>query len=296
MWYGAAMHTPLQYVRTNPMARLAAFATTLATVFGVAALAGAAVGPSPAKRKQATDEMAMHGAEPGHADMAPAGLAISEDGYRLAIADSSLQAGRAQTLRFRVLDAQGKPVHDFAEEHGSRLHLIIVRRDLTGYQHVHPRLDAGGTWSIPLTLPSAGAYRAFADFQTSGKHLTLGADLFVPGRFQPRPLPAPASVASVDGYDVELTEQSAGKLHFTVRRAGREVTDIQPYLGARGHLVALREGDLAYLHVHPEEGPTPGAGISFQAEYPSSARYRLFLQFKHEGRVHTAEYTREVTR
>jgi hypothetical protein len=60
--------------------------------------------------------------------------------------------------------------------------------------------------------------------------------------------------------------------------------------------VALRQGDLAYLHVHPEEGPAPGAGVSFEAEFPSAAKYRLYLQFKHAGRVHTAEFTREVTR
>ena len=29
---------------------------------------------------------------------------------------------------------------------------------------------------------------------------------------------------------------------------------MEPYLGAKGHLVALREGDLAYLHIHPEGG------------------------------------------
>ena len=63
----------------------------------------------------------------------------------------------------------------------------------------------------------------------------------------------------------------------------------EPYLGAGGHLVALREGDLAFLHVHPT-----GDGPDFEVEFPTPGRYRLFLQFKHEGRVHTAAFTREV--
>jgi hypothetical protein len=268
----------------------------LATVFGLAAIAGGAVGPAPrSPGGGAHGEQAM-GMSGNGASMAPAGLAIAQDGYRLALGSTSFQAGRTRALRFRVLDSRGMPVHDFDSEHGARLHLIVVRRDLTGYQHVHPRLASDGTWSIPLTLPDPGAYRMFADFQTGGRHLTLGADLFVPGNFKPRPLPAQAGTAAVDGYSVELSERSPGALHFRVRRGRREITDLQPYLGARGHLVALREGDLAYLHVHPEEGATPGAGVSFQASFPSTARYRLFLQFKHEGRVHTAEYTREVTR
>ena len=59
--------------------------------------------------------------------------------------------------------------------------------------------------------------------------------------------------------------------------------DIEPYLGARGHLVALREGDLAFLHVHPESEASEGSDIRFAVEYPSEGRYRLFLQFKLDG-------------
>ena len=84
-----------------------------------------------------------------------------------------------------------------------------------------------------------------------------------------------------------------GELAFTISRAGRPVA-VQPYLGADGHLVALRAGDLAYLHVHPRQTPGSGGAIRFMTEYPSAGRYRLFLQFKHGGRIHTAAFTQEV--
>jgi hypothetical protein len=274
-----AVNTPAQY-------RLAAFGLVLALIFGLAALAGAAVGPEPQKR------VASHGGEGDMAMHAPAGLSIEQDGYRLAIADTTFRANRTETLRFRVIDGEGRPVRDFEEEHGARLHLIVVRRDLSGYQHLHPRLAADGTWSIAIELPQPGSYRIFADFHAGGKDLTLGADLLVPGHFAPRPLPAPSSTATTDGYRVTLSADEPGILRFKVVRHGREVTDLQPYLGARGHLVALREGDLAYLHVHPEEGPEPGAGVSFATEIPQAGRYRLYLQFRHDGAVHTAELTR----
>jgi hypothetical protein len=259
----------------------------LAAIFGIAALAGAAVGPEPQERTTAHGgggEMAMH---------APAGLSIEQDGYRLAVTDATFTAGKAETLRFRVIDSENRPVTDFEEEHGARLHLIVVRRDLSGYQHLHPRLDsATGTWSTALKLTEPGSYRIYADFHAQGRDLTLGADLSASGNFVPKPLPSPSTTASTDGYDVSLSQDEPGTLHFKVTRNGREVTDLQPYLGARGHLVALREGDLAYLHVHPEEGPEPGAGITFTAEIPSAGRYRLYLQFRHAGAVHTAELTR----
>ena len=286
----------------TPTHRLAAFSAVVATVFGGAAVAGGAIGANPpntpdrAKPEHGGEQMKMAEAGGGHGEHAPAGLSIADQGYRLELADSTFRARRTESLRFRIVDSGGSAIRDFETEHGAKLHLIVVRRDLTGYQHLHPRLGADGTWSVPLTLGNAGSYRIYADFHAGGKDLTLGADLSVPGDFQPHPLPAQSSVAKVDGYTVGLTERSPGALKFAVRRGGREITDLQPYLGARGHLVALREGDLAYLHVHPREGAMPGAGISFMAEYPSASRYRLFLQFKHDGRVHTAAFTREVTR
>ena len=36
--------------------------------------------------------------------------------------------------------------------------------------------------------------------------------------------------------------------------------------------------------------------MSFMTELPSPGRYRLFLQFKHEGRVHTVAFTEEALR
>jgi oxalate decarboxylase/phosphoglucose isomerase-like protein (cupin superfamily) len=110
----------------------------------------------------------------------------------------------------------------------------------------------------------------------------------VDGPAELRDLPAPAALARTDGYDVRLDGGEPGRLRFDVTRGGRPV-EVEQYLGASGHLVALREGDLAFLHVHPDDD-------GFEVEFPTAGRYRLFLQFKDEGRVHTAGYTYEVER
>ena len=81
------------------------------------------------------------------------------------------------------------------------------------------------------------------------------------------------------------------ELAFTVTRDGEPV-ETQDYLGAKGHLVALRQGDLAFLHVHPDENR-----LKFMATFPTAGTYRLFLQFKTtDGRLHTAAFTQEVSR
>jgi hypothetical protein len=291
-------------------ARPAAYLAALAAIFGGALAVGSAVGdggddPRPAGHAAIGEGMGgmtdeghgEHGAA-GSATTAAHGLGIAENGLRL-VAPATVRAGVSDRFAFRVVDGHGATVRDFATEHTKRLHLIAVRRDLTGFQHLHPRQDADGTWSTDLTLRDAGAYRVFADFRpVGGTATTLASDVLVGGSFAPRTLPAPAATTRVDGYDVALHtgRATAGReatLAYSVRRDGRPVA-VEPYLGASGHLVALRAGDLAYLHVHPLQGGADAGRIAFAATYPSAGRYRLFLQFRHDGRVHTAALTQEV--
>jgi hypothetical protein len=117
----------------------------------------------------------------------------------------------------------------------------------------------------------------------------------VAGDYQPQPLPVPASTATVDDYTVtvrgDLVAGRTSRLTLSVAKAGVPVTDLQPYLGAYGHLVALRAGDLGYLHVHPQRTDTAGPGIVFDTEVPTAGAYRLFLDFRHAGVVRTAAFS-----
>jgi hypothetical protein len=229
---------------------------------------------------------------------APGGLAVSTAGYTMDVGSKTLAANCEETFAFRILDRAGRVVRDFDEQHGELMHLMVVRRDLVHYQHMHPSLGDDGNWAVSLALPEAGVYRAFADFSVGGEALTLGTDLAVPGTFEPARLPDPTDVARTEDYEVILeagtpTAGTEGFLAFRITSGGREVERLEPYLGALGHLVALREGDLAFLHVHPSGGV--GGRLTFHAVFPSMGRYRLFLQFAHEGRVRTAGFTVEVT-
>ncbi|MFB9682009.1 hypothetical protein [Streptosporangium vulgare] len=226
---------------------------------------------------------------------------MSQDGYTLTPETTTIEPGKATDFRFGVTGPDGRPVTGYQVLHDKKLHFIVVSRDLGSFQHLHPELAAGGVWSVKLTLPEAGAYRAFADFAPEGgSGLTLGTDLHAAGDYESKALPVANRTATVDGYTVELegtlTPGASSKLTLKVSKDGRPVTDLQPYLGAYGHLVALRAGDLAYLHVHPDgepgDGTTPaGPEVTFYAEVPSRGDYRLFLDFQHEGDVRTAAFT-----
>lgn len=287
--------------------KIGVFALGLAAVFVAALAVGNAVGPAPAAASTAhadrPDQMENISESAGGAMVAqiPGGLMTAQDGYTLQLEERSLPAGQQTPMDFVILGPDGDPVSDYEVAHDKELHLIVVRRDLTGFQHVHPTRAADGTWSVPLDLSTAGDYRVFADFVPTGHDgITLGADLSVAGSFAPQPLLAQSRTAEVDGYTVtlagDLVAGESSKLTLSVSRDGAPVTDLQPYLAAYGHLVALRDGDLAYLHVHPAgepgDGVTPaGPGITFYATIPSGGNYGLFLDFQHNGVVHTAAFT-----
>jgi hypothetical protein len=286
------MNTPL---------KLAAFGVGLVAAFGAAVGIGAAVGPvGPTAEAPAGDHDMDGGTTAGEhrSDPVPAGLTVSQQGYTLDLTERSLPAGTSP-LAFRILGPDGQPVTGYDVDHDVELHLIAVRRDLSGFQHVHPELGGDGVWRVPLAL-EPGTWRLFADFVPAalGEKVTLGADLAVPGDYAPVPLPVPAATAEVDGYTVTLEGQlepgEESELTLSVSRDGRPVTDLQPYLGASGHLVVLRDGDLAYLHAHPLEDADAGPEIRFATTAPTAGSYRLFLDFKHGSVVRTAAFTVEV--
>ncbi|GHB71025.1 hypothetical protein GCM10010347_46560 [Streptomyces cirratus] len=294
----------------NTGVRITAYAAALAAAFGAAYGVGKGVGPvnAPASSRHAAHAAqaaapAAGGGHAGHEEGEQAaqgptagGLQISEGGYTLALDTPQVAPGPGE-LRFSVKDREGRKVTAFKEEHGKELHFIVASRDLTVYRHLHPVRAEDGTWSTPVDLPAPGAYKVFADFTAAAagaKGVTLGADVSVPGPYAPAPLPPVAPTAEVDGYQVALAGTldpgKAGELRLTVSKDGKPVTDLEPYLGAYGHLVALRDGDLAYLHVHPNAGG-PGPDVSFTATAPSAGTYRLFLDFQHRGQVRTAAFT-----
>lgn len=301
----------------SSLTKLGAFVAGLALVLAAAFGVGRAVGPikdepvvAAHHDKSETGSGAKESGHGGHGESkdsaaekvnaAPGGLQVSESGYTLALDRPSLRPG-SNELTFRILGPDGEPVTAYRREHDKDLHLIVVKRDLSSFQHVHPTRDSAGRWSVDVDL-TPGTWRVFADFVPTkhGETLTLGTDLDVAGAYDPKPVPAQAPTATVGDYTVSLKGDLAPgkdtKLTLSVAKDGRPVADLQPYLGAYGHLVALRDGDLGYLHVHPDGEPDdgttePGPKVAFHATAPSAGTYRLYLDFKHGGVVRTAEFT-----
>lgn len=308
----------------NTGLKLGAYGLILAAALGGGAVVGAAIGPD--ESDDATPAHDAHGDAPtttvaadadgGHetgaaagdgntsatsSPPAPGGVVASNGDYTFQPARTVLGGAAGDPFEFQIVAADGSVVDDYEMRHERELHLIVVSTDLATFHHLHPQRNDDGTWSTTLPRLAPGTYRAYADFAAAGdEDVTLGVLLTVPGDAAPRPLPhVDVTSDGVDGYDVTLegTPQPGtdSTVTLAVERNGRPVNDLEPYLGAKGHLVAIRDGDLAYLHVHPlDETASAGNTVEFAVEIPTTGTYRLFFEFAHDGSVHAADFTLDV--
>ncbi|KQS98735.1 hypothetical protein [Cellulomonas sp. Leaf395] len=294
----------------NAAGRLSAYGAGLVLAFGGAFAIATAVAPDDAAADWQASTAQEHGEAPAreHGEVSTSaeglrGLGLAQDGFMLSPVEVPASVEEQGELSFRVLDDDGDPVSTFTTSHDKELHLIVVRSDGTRYKHVHPELDrSSGTWSLPWSWDAAGAYRVFADFVPADEedtNVTLTRTVEVSGPFTAATSHEVMTTHSVDGFDATITGDlvagSTTELTVSLARDGKPVTTLQPYLGAFGHLVALREGDLGYLHVHaegdePQPGETAGPSITFATQAPTPGRYLLYLDFQVDGQVHTARF------
>ncbi len=234
------------------------------------------------------------------------GLAAAKDGYRMTSAASTLPTDEAAAFPFTITGPDGKPVTDFAVDQTKRMHFYAIRSDLTGFQHLHPTMAADGTWTAPLAALRPGLWRLYASFTPDsgsgkGEDLVLSRTVKVPGTARATTLPEVSGTTTVDGYTVavkgDLMAGMAHELTASLTKDGKPVTDLQPYLDTYAHLTAFHQGDTAFAHLHPEtkvDGDRGGPALSFHAVFARSGNWRLFLQFRTGGKLHTAALTLHV--
>ncbi len=229
------------------------------------------------------------------------------DRYSLLVDRAALPYRGAGLFRFRVLDGEGHTIRGFDLRHGSRMHLLVVRRrDLTNLRHLHPAMSLDGIWTAPLQPSEAGVYRAIADFSVSGVGQILGAEFAVPGSALAAPVPKPEPTVRVGGYEVSLEAppppaEAENQVEFRLRPEDGGAASLEKLSGAPAHLIhliALREGDLQLSRgrLLGITGEGEGRVLTFELGLPEVGRHRLFLRFSDGDEVHTAAFTVEPGR
>lgn len=213
------------------------------------------------------------------------------------------EAGKDALIRIEVLKTDGDPIEEFDLNHEKLLHLMVISKDLSYFNHIHPEYVGGGVFEIRNVFPSGGEYRLIADLKpTGGDSMTKMEWISIEGAAaEAVPVEPSLEVQTAGGTNVRLSIDKLGvKQETTLRFAmsdehsGRLVTDLEPYLGAIGHVVVLSEDGERYVHVHAEEGQGAGPVAVFETQFPSSGMYKIWGQFQRDGEVFTVSYVVNV--
>lgn len=200
------------------------------------------------------------------------------------------------TLRLMIHGADGRMVKDFETIHEAKVHLIIVREGLDQFAHLHPAVDAAGNLSAEYRFPVGGKYRLFADFKPQGQSQSVAVgELQVAGSSAPAARLSPNVPGRVRGDEleakIEIANAKAGnpvRIAFGLLDAeGQPVRDLQPYLGAMGHLVVISADGKEYVHAHPGEAQAEAGRVGFEARFAKPGIYKGWGQFRRGGKIRT---------
>ena len=211
-----------------------------------------------------------------------------------------LESGKPVNFSISITD-NGKNV-PLEVQHDMKMHLLVVNEELTWFDHIHPEEQTDSTYNVSETFPFAGKYLMFTDFKAVGLSGTVDKQEIevkgTPGN-QVAKLDS-KYVSKVDGYTVSLLNGEDFKtnrpqdLKFAIEKKGKkfQVADMQDYLGATAHIVMISQIDKDFLHIHPmSDKQYP---IYAQTNINKPGIYRMWVQFKIDGKLQTADFTVNV--
>jgi hypothetical protein len=225
------------------------------------------------------------------------------------------KAGEPVQLVFTIRDFFGKAVPSLQIEHTKPMHLMVVSRDLSEFDHIHPQPAPGSVFRVPHTFPHGGNYRLFADYTPIGAANRIEAfDVNIAG--PPRsPVPLVTTTTwndTLDGLRMVMTTDkplhTGDDIGFTATisdaATGAAVHDLKPYLGAWAHIAIISEDTQDFLHVHPSEepgqsaatyqsGPTPNI-IRMQTGFRHPGVYKMWIQVQRGNKVIAAPFIYRV--
>jgi hypothetical protein len=187
-----------------------------------------------------------------------------------------------------------------------------------------------------LTFPGPGMYRIFADFAPTGavethddgdahsmekmegmtaadmpqsvvvfEDVAVGEGVTTDASYAHTALNAAEAnkgAKTFSGLGISLTTHAtprageANMLMYGIKKNGVPVTDLEPYLGALGHAVILREGTLDFIHAHPlqDAASAQTGSVDFMVTFPKQGNYKVFTQLQRGGAVVTTDFVVSV--
>ncbi|WP_456277002.1 hypothetical protein [Bacillus sp. AK128] len=223
-----------------------------------------------------------HGEHDGHG-----GVTESEVNVEIDVIENQLQ--------IELTDHEDQPVEELEINHEKLLHLIIVDEHLDQYYHLHPEEEEPGVYMVQHELEQ-GNYKAFVDIKPKGlayvvEPLEFTIDETGEGHHH--------GSLEVDQEMEKTINGVTAKIELSSMKANEDITitytfpndiELQPYLGALGHVVILNETATNYIHVHPLNHDE----TRFETMFPEPGIYKVWGEFQIDGEVHIYPFTLSI--
>jgi hypothetical protein len=192
-------------------------------------------------------------------------------------------------------DKEGTPIKDLEVNHEKLIHLILVDEHLDQYFHLHPDQLGDGEFEVAKNLEE-GNYKAFVDIKPNGLDYVVQPIAFSVGNSDSEHTHGDA--LKPDSELKQTIDNKTTVLNMSSQEAGKTVTlsfdldetDLEPYLGAMGHVVILDEAAGEYLHVHPVDHENP----IFETQFEEPGVYKIWAEFKQGGNVRAFPFVVEI--
>ena len=222
------------------------------------------------------------------------------------------EAGKDIPLKLTIRETATKAiVSKFDVAHTKLFHLIIVSKDLGWFAHEHPEQQADGSFTINQVFPAGGMYRVFADVAPAGagsQVVSTTINVTGPASTWDSKLVSTTAPVSVGGVIATLSSNSksfavgtSAILGFKLKdtASGVDVTDLEPYLGAMGHLILIHQDGQSFVHSHPLEddasvAKSKSGDVGFTVRIPRPGLYKGWAQFQRKGVVITMPFVLSV--
>jgi plastocyanin len=268
---------------------------------GMKMVSGTILVKDPGQKVQSQDPHAGHDMHTmGNAQQPP--IATAKLSTATAIAGNLLPKAPV-TMTIDIKDLKGTSIAKFDTFQEKLMHLIIVSDDLSHFDHIHPTYQGNGRFVVQANFPKPGKYSLFSDYKPAGKAEQVSVlSTQISGKTTPPPAPS-ARLSKIIGntqatLKIEPQTVTAGQmvnLNFNLVDTGTKqpISDLQPYLGERGHMVIVRQANTItranYIHAHAM--PDTGDGkIQFMTSFPQPGKYKLWGQFSRGGKIVVADF------
>ena len=203
--------------------------------------------------------------------------------------DMKTESDAGLTFTIKNIES-GEPVSNLEIVHDKIMHVVLVRKDMVYFDHIHPLQKEIGTFFVPYSFYASGDYRIWIDFTIEGMQHIVDFDTSVSGTSEAtqedRLKNLNVKIKTLD--KIKIGEPT--RLEFIVTDYDNNPVLIkEKFLAANAHIIIIDKSLDEFGHTHDEKFDEDNI-LSFEYIFQKNGMHKLWVQFSVDGITRTGEF------